>query len=120
MGYGRLAALEDQGEAYQPISGMALVQKLKASGSTIGSFVLECCVLAPNESVLCEALWLAFCEWSERKGLAVTLTTNTFSAALHEVFDSVVTARPRKDNEDPKRPRFYFGIKLRDRWRYGI
>ena len=39
-------------------------------------------------------LWAAFCEWSERRKLALTLSTNTFSGALHEVFDSVTTSRP--------------------------
>jgi len=116
-GWRRLRA---RGKFIQPASGMALVQKLKASTSTIGSFVLECCALGPNEQVQCEALWLAFCEWSERRGLPVTLTTNTFSGALHEVFETIVTARPRRDSEDPKRPRFYFGVRLREGWKFGI
>jgi putative DNA primase/helicase len=111
--------LRDRGKFIQPVSGMALIQKLRASTSTIGSFVLDCCVLGPEEKVSCEMLWSAFCEWSDRRGLAVTLGTNNFSAALHEVFPSIVTVRPRKDNEDPKRPRFYYGVRLRDRWMFG-
>jgi putative DNA primase/helicase len=110
--------LRDRGKFIQPASGMGLVQKLKASTSTIGSFVLECCVLGPEEKVSCDNMWSAFCEWSSRRGLSVTLSTNTFSAALHEVFPSIVTARPRKGNEG-ERPRFYYGVKLMDRWAYG-
>jgi len=110
--------LRGRGKFIQPASGMGLIQKLKASTSTIGSFVLECCVLGPEERVSCDNMWSAFCEWSGRRGLAVTLSTNTFSAALHEVFPSIVTARPRKGNEE-ERPRFYYGVKLMDRWAYG-
>src|SRR5262249_13322688 len=109
--------LRDRGKFIQPVSGMALVQKLRASTSTIGSFVLECCILGPEEKASCEMVWSAFCEWSDRRGLAVTLSTNTFSAALHELFPSVTTGRPRKDNEGGGRPRFYHGVKLRDGWR---
>jgi len=107
--------LKERGRFIQPASGMALVQKLRASTSTIGSFVLECCVLGPEEKISCDMLWSAFCEWSDRRGLSVTLSTNTLSAALHEIFPSIVTSRPRKDNE-PDRPRFYCGVKLRDGW----
>ena len=115
-GWRRLRA---RGKFIQPVSGMALVQKLRASTSTIGSFVLDCCVLGPEEKACCEVLWSAFCEWSSRRGLAVTLSTNTFSAALHEIFPMSVTSRPRKDNEEAGRPRFYCGIRLRDKWMYG-
>jgi len=115
-GWRRLRA---RGKFIQPMSGMALVQKLRASTSTIGSFVLDCCVLGPNEKVSCEVLWSAFCEWSGRRGMAVTLSTNTFSAALHEIFPMIVTSRPRKDNEEAGRPRFYCGVRLSDRWMYG-
>jgi putative DNA primase/helicase len=105
--------LRDRGKFVQPASGMALVEKLKASTSTLGTFVLECCELGPNEKVMCEALWLAFCEWSERRGLSVTLSSNRFSAALHELFPSVVTTRPWQAGE---RPRWFGGIKLREGW----
>src|SRR5262249_36956663 len=44
---------------------------------------------------------------------------NTFSGALHEVFPMIVTSRPRKDNEEGGRPRFYCGVRLRDRWMFG-
>jgi len=108
--------LKARGRFIQPVSGMALVQKLRASTSTIGSFVLECCVLGPEEKISCDMLWSAFCEWSDRRGLSVTLSTNTLSAALHEIFPSIVTSRPRKDNEEVGRPRFYCGVKLRDGW----
>jgi len=66
-GWRRLRA---RGKFIQPMSGMALVQKLRASTSTIGSFVLDCCVLGPNEKVSCEVLWSAFCEceWPSRVG----------------------------------------------------
>ena len=100
----------------QPASGMPLVQKLRASTSTIGSFVIECCMLGPEEKVSCDMLWAAFCEWSDHRGLAVTLTTNTLSAELHRLFPPIVTGRPRKGNE-PDRPRFYHGVRLRDRWK---
>jgi putative DNA primase/helicase len=116
-GWRRLRA---RGKFIQPVSGMALIQKLRASTSTIGSFVLDCCVLGPEEKVSCEELWSAFCEWSGRRGLAVTLSTNTFSAELHEIFPMIVTSRPRKDNEEAGRPRFYCGIRLRDKWMYGF
>ena len=107
--------LKARGRFIQPASGMALVHKLRASTSTIGSFVLECCVLGPEEKISCDMLWSAFCEWSDRRGLSVTLSTNTLSAALHEIFPSIFTSRPRKDNE-PDRPRFYCGVKLRNGW----
>jgi putative DNA primase/helicase len=111
-----LRRLRDRGRFIQPASGMELIQKLRASTSTIGLFVDECCALGPKESVECDILWLAFCEWSERHEVAVTLSNNTFSGALHKVFPSVVTTRPRRDNED-KRPRFFSNIRLRQGWR---
>src|SRR5262249_16959987 len=94
--------LRSRGKFIQPISGMALVQKLRASTTTIGSFVLECCELDPDGKVSCETLWSAFCEWSDRRGLSLTLTTNTFSRALHEVFPCVVTTRPWAVGGRPK------------------
>ena len=109
--------LKARGRFIQPASGMPLVQKLRASTSTIGSFILECCILGSEEKVSCDILWTAFCEWSDHRGLTVTLTTNTLSAALHELFPSIVTGRPRKDNEVSGRPRFYHGLRLRDRWK---
>src|SRR5262249_18571726 len=107
--------LRDRDKFVQPASGMALVQKLRASTSMIGTFVLECCELGPNEKVMCEVLWLAFCEWSGRRGLSVTLSNNTFAKAVHDIFPSTVTTRPRK--ADGERPRWFSGIKLKDGWR---
>jgi len=107
--------LRDRGRFIQPASGMELMQRLRASTSTIGSFVVECCVLGPNESVECDILWSAFCEWCERRKLAVTLASNTFSGALHRAFPSIVTTRPWSEGD---RPRFFCGIRLRQGWRY--
>ena len=67
----------------------------------------------PSEKVQCEVLWLAFCEWSERRGLSVTLSNNRLSAALHELFPSVVTTRPWQVGD---RPRWFSGIKLGSGW----
>src|SRR5262249_51260966 len=49
----------------QPASGTELMMKLRASTSTIGQFVLDCCIVDPAEEVECDMLWLAFCHWSE-------------------------------------------------------
>jgi putative DNA primase/helicase len=86
--------LRDRGKFIQPVSGMALVQKLSASTSTIGSFILDCCVLGPEEKVSCEMLWSAFCEWSDRRGLAVTLGTNpSYSPKLPKRATDVAESR---------------------------
>jgi putative DNA primase/helicase len=99
----------------QPASGMELLQKLRASTSTIGSFVEECCELGPELRVEHAILWAAFCEWSERRKLTLTLSTQTFSGALHMVFDSVTTSRPRTGMPDG-RPLHQCGIKLKNGW----
>jgi putative DNA primase/helicase len=106
--------LRGRGRFVQPASGLELMNRLRASTSTIGSFVLECCVLGPNENVECDILWAAFREWSERRKLPLTLSNNTFSGSLHRIFSSVVTTRPWSDD---RRPRVFSGIRLRPGWR---
>jgi putative DNA primase/helicase len=61
-----LRRLRERGKFVQPASGMALVQKLKASGSTIGSFVLECCVLGPKSRFS-----VRLCGWLSVNGASV-------------------------------------------------
>jgi putative DNA primase/helicase len=99
----------------QPASGLELLNKLRASTSTIGMFVMECCELGAEFKVEHAILWAAFCEWSGRKGLSLTLGTNTFSGALHAIFESVTTTRPRAGMPS-ERPLFQYGIKLKDGW----
>ena len=41
--------LRGRGRFMQPASGLELMNRLRASTSTIGSFVLDCCVLGPDE-----------------------------------------------------------------------
>lgn len=99
----------------QPKSGVELLQKLRANTSTIGMFVEECCELGTEFRVEHAILWAAFCEWSDRRKLALTLSTNTFSGALHGVFDSITTGRPRTGMPD-NRPPHQYGLKLKDGW----
>ena len=99
----------------QPASGLELLNKLRASTSTIGMFVMECCELGAEFKVEHGILRAAFCEWSERRRLALTLGTNTFSAALHMIFESVTTGRPRAGMPS-ERPLFQYGIKLKEGW----
>src|SRR5262249_4496361 len=106
--------LKERGKFIQPSSGMELLHRLRASTSTIGSFVFDCCMLGPEEEVECDILWLAFCEWSERQKLTVTLSKNTFSGALRKLFPSIVTTRPWAVGD---RPRLFSGIRLRPGWR---
>jgi len=109
--------LQRRGRFIQPASGTELMMKLRASTSTIGAFVLDCCIVDPAEEVECDLLWLAFCEWSERRVLPLTLKNNSFSRALHSVFPSVVTVRPW---DIGKRPRVFSGIRLRPGWKEGL
>ena len=102
----------------QPASGEELVRKLQASTSTMGAFVDECCEVGSNEKVQCEALWLAFGEWAEKRKLPVTLQRNTFSRMLHQVFPSIVTARPGIASNDDGRPRWFYGVRLKVGWRH--
>jgi putative DNA primase/helicase len=109
--------LRERGRFVQPKSGMGLVERLRASTSTMGAFIDECCVVDAEEKVPCEAIWQAFCEWSERRKLPVTLRNNTFSWALHKVFPSIVTSRPGAANNIDGRARWFYGVRLRDGWR---
>jgi putative DNA primase/helicase len=109
--------LRDRDRFVQPASGVGLLGKLQASTSTMGAFIDDCCVLEPEEKVSCDGLWLAFREWSDRRRLSVTLSKNTFSGALHRVFPSIVTSRPGVASAEERRPRWFFGVKLRPGWR---
>jgi putative DNA primase/helicase len=99
----------------QPGSGMDLLQTLRANTSTIGMFVTECCELGTEFRIDHATLWAAFCEWSERRRVSLTFSTQTFSGALHEVFAGVSTSRPRAGMPD-NRPPHQCGIKLKSGW----
>ena len=109
--------LKDRGRFVQPATGSGLMQKLRASTSTMGAFVRECCVIGTQDKVLCDALWLAFCEWSERHKLPVTIKINTFSGMLRRNFPEIVTTRPSTDNIETRPRRWFYGVGLRNGWR---
>jgi hypothetical protein len=96
----------------QPRSGAGLVQRLRAATSTMGMFGDECCEFDADAKVLIDVAWAAFCEWSTRRRLPVTLSKNTFSGEVHKAFPEVVSGRPR-DGNSLERPRWFFGMRLR-------
>jgi putative DNA primase/helicase len=104
--------LRDRGYFVQPESARQIVEDLATMSSNIQAFVEERCEVGAEFSVECGKLYFAWCAWNERNGVRQDLPINLFSGRLTTAVTTVRTFRPR-DSGDPKRPRWFSGIKLR-------
>jgi hypothetical protein len=67
----------------------------------------------PEYTVKCDVLWNACRDWHRERGLRFTLVVNQFSRKLRGVYPQVVGTERPQDEDDPKRPRWFGGIRLR-------
>jgi putative DNA primase/helicase len=105
-------ALVERGYLVQPKSGEAAAETLAVLASRIKTFVEERCELGPEYTIKCETLLEECRQWHNERRLRFTLGVNQFSRKLKGVFPQVSTERPQ-DHDDPKRPRWLGGIRLR-------
>ena len=102
--------LEDRGEFRQPESARGLLQEFGAIASSVGSFVEECCVVGPEQSVAVDVLYDRFCRFRERQGEEFTPRKAVFGSDLR----AVVPALDRRQGElhQGRRPYWYYGVGL--------
>jgi putative DNA primase/helicase len=104
--------LRQRGHFVQPESAVEVLEHLATLTSNIQAFVDERCELGAEFSIECAKLYAACCSWNERNGMRSYLPINLFSAKLTTAVPGVSTFRPR-DRDDPKRPRWFAGVRLR-------
>jgi len=96
----------------QPESGREAAESLAVIASNIKSFVEEKCELAPEYEIECKKLHDAWRMWKGANEIRLNLLVNQFSARLKSAFPQIRTERPR-DEDDPRRPRYFAGIRLK-------
>jgi putative DNA primase/helicase len=112
-------ALAERGHLVQPKSGKDAAETLLLAASNIRSFVEEKCELGSEYRIECGKLLSACRGWHEDRRIWFTLESNQLSARLKHAYPQIGVERPR-DAIDPKRPRYFTGIRLRSNLTAGV
>jgi putative DNA primase/helicase len=99
-GWSRLNA---RGRFVQPKSGNELIQELEDLASPVGTFVRECCSVAPGAQVQCSALFEAWETWCNAQGREHPGTAQSFGRDLRAAVPGLKVIQ---------HPRRYEGIRL--------
>jgi len=103
-----LAQLRSRGRLLQCKTGAEMSESLSELSSDISGFVEECCIVGPNQQVLCQELFKHFQSWSHSRGVRHGWGENQFSEKLRSAVPTITRSRPSKNN--PKRLTLLIGV----------
>jgi putative DNA primase/helicase len=102
--------LQQQGRFLQPASGVSVLNTFRDSGSDVGCFLRECCVLEPTARIPCCELYAAWESYCKRNNKGNAGRPNDFARLLYAAAAGV-TEGPRMGPRS-QRQRCYDGIRL--------
>jgi len=106
-----LRRLRERGRFVQPKASADALRLMEDLASPIGSFLRDCCVVAPGEWTPVKTMYEAWRDWCKEHGRDQPGTEQMFGRDLAAAAPQVRVTRPRKDN--PERIRRYEGLRLR-------
>jgi putative DNA primase/helicase len=107
-----LDALRAAGRFTEPSSSADAVQELEDLASPVGAFVRDRCIVGPEHTVACDALYGAWKDWCADNGRDRPGTAQTFGRDIRAAVLGLKVTQPR--GEDGRQHRHYSGIGLCD------